>query len=136
MIPGRNRPAEAAPQDAEDEVLDREQREERIAAGRLQDEGKQPERRNRERENGDIEARSRVEEVEGDRDDVSDERAEDVADQEHARLLARLGVAGELGRDEPIDESVEQRQRCGNAMLHTRPRLPQPAGQVSERETR
>ncbi len=101
----------AAPQDAEDQVLHRQQRQQVVAAGRLQQEGEQPEDADRGGEHRHRIAGRRIEEEQRQRNGVADERAADVADQEHPGALAGLTLGGDLGRDEPVDQPVQAGQQ-------------------------
>jgi hypothetical protein len=125
MVSTQGRVGEPTPQDAEDQVLDRQQDQHIVATERAQNERKHPERRDGYGQDRHRITRRRIEQVEPPRDGVAHERPEQVADQKHARLFAALSIGCELGRDEPVDQPVQHDQRQLQTIVHGGPRATQ-----------
>ena len=96
-----------APQDAEDQVLDGDERQQIIATHPAEQGREDPEGQDgRGQDRGGVAGR-RIEEQQGARHHAADERAAKVADQEHARALALFALGGDRGRDEPVHQAVQ-----------------------------
>jgi hypothetical protein len=107
---GRTRPAIVvrAEQDREGQVADRQQRQCHVSPGQHpQRRREQPESRDGKTENVDVRPGLGIVEKEEERDRRAEQRAEEMADQEHAHALFRMRIPAHRFRREPVDQKIK-----------------------------
>ncbi|MGB3487904.1 MAG: hypothetical protein WBA62_07355 [Xanthobacteraceae bacterium] len=96
------------PQNAEDQVLNRNQRQRVIWHPGAQSERKDPEGADREGKNGDREIGVRIEHIECNRNDAADKGAKDMADQEDMSAVARIAIGVDFCWNEVIHQAIQR----------------------------
>src|SRR3984893_6968288 len=107
-----------APENAEDQVLYRNQRKQVVGRACPQHEGENPERCNGSCQNGNLISWIRVEQIKRYGDYVSDERPQNMADEKYMRAVACVAVSRNSRRNEVIHQTFESGQYPRQPAFH------------------